>query len=606
MFVFSGNAPAAGSLTQLSADPFTNTSSQHRTEVEPDTFAFGSTIVTAFQVGRTFDGGSSDIGWATSANGGGSWTSGFLPGVTKYQGSGPYDRASDPSVAYDARHGVWLIESLVLSEPSVSGVGVVVSRSSDGGFTWSNPVTVASGSDLDKSWIVCDNYPASPFYGHCYSEWDDHGNSNRIKMSTSSDGGLTWGGALNTGDSASGLGGQPVVQPNGQVIVPIANASETAILSFRSVDGGASWRSTVTVASVSEHAVAGGLRTSPLPSAEVDASGKVYVVWQDCRFRPSCTSNDIVMATTTQAGYPTWSSVSRIPIDATTSGVDHFIPGLAVDPTSSGTSGRLALAYYYYYPSASCSSANCQLDVGLVSSSDGGSSWSTSSQLAGPIALSWLAGTSQGPMVGDYISASFAGGTAHPVFAVANPPSGGVLDEAIYTTGTAPPPGPSDFSISANPSSLSVAQGGSGTSTIGTAVTNGSAQTVSLTASGQPAGTTVSFSPASVTAGGSSTMTVNVGSSTALGTYTITVTGTGSSATHTTTVSLSVTAAAQGIVNGGFEAGNLSGWTASGAFTPVISTTAHSGSYSARIGSTSAVNGNSTLTQPVAIPSGSS
>src|SRR5205823_3033216 len=96
------------------------------------------------------------------------------------------------------------------------------------------------------------------------------------------------------------------------------------------------------------------------------------------------------------------------------------------------------------------------------------------------------------------------------------------------------------------------------------------------------------------------------GSGTAPGPYTITVTGTGTSATHTTTVALTVTTAPQGVVNGGFETGSLSGWTASGAFTPVVSTTPHAGSYSARIGSTSAVNGNSTLAQTVAIPSGSS
>jgi hypothetical protein len=164
----------------------------------------------------------------------------------------------------------------------------------------------------------------------------------------------------------------------------------------------------------------------------------------------------------------------------------------------------------------------------------------------------------------------------------------------------------SDFSISASPSSLSVAQGGSGSSTISTAVTSGSAQSVALSASGAPAGTTVSFSPASVTAGGSSTMTVTVGAATAAGTYTITVTGTGTSGTHTTTVSLTVTGAPQGVVNGGFESGNLNGWTTSGAFNPVVSTTAHTGSYSARVGSTGAVNGNSTLTQAIAIPSGNS
>src|SRR5579864_9449702 len=69
-------------LLQLSSDPFTNSTSQHRTEVEPDTLASGSTLVSAFQVGRFFNGGASDIGFATSTNGGKRFTNGFLPGAT--------------------------------------------------------------------------------------------------------------------------------------------------------------------------------------------------------------------------------------------------------------------------------------------------------------------------------------------------------------------------------------------------------------------------------------------------------------------------------------------------------------------------------------------
>src|SRR5580765_4184420 len=59
-------ASANVALTQIATDPFTNTTSQHRTIVEPDTFSFGSTIVATAQLGRFFDGGSSDIGYGTS------------------------------------------------------------------------------------------------------------------------------------------------------------------------------------------------------------------------------------------------------------------------------------------------------------------------------------------------------------------------------------------------------------------------------------------------------------------------------------------------------------------------------------------------------------
>jgi len=101
-------------------------------------------------------------------------------------------------------------------------------------------------------------------------------------------------------------------------------------------------------------------------------------------------------------------------------------------------------------------------------------------------------------------------------------------------------------------------------------------------------------------------MTVAVGASTTPGTYTVTVTGAGTSATHTTTVALTVPAPPHDAVNGGLETGSLSGWTVSGVLAPAISTTAHSGGYSARLGAPSAFNGNSTLSQVIAIPSGNS
>jgi hypothetical protein len=74
------------------------------------------------------------------------------------------------------------------------------------------------------------------------------------------------------------------------------------------------------------------------------------------------------------------------------------------------------------------------LYVGFISSTDGGSTWSAATPIAGPMTLSWLASTISGQMVGDYIATSFAGGKAYGVFAVAKAKSSSTFDEAIYTT----------------------------------------------------------------------------------------------------------------------------------------------------------------------------
>jgi BNR repeat-like domain len=439
---------AAVPVVQISSDPYTNSTSQHQTMVEPDTFSFGSTIISVIQSGRFTNGGASNIGWATSTNGGGSWTNGFLPGTTVFATpAGTYNAISDPTVAYDAAHNTWMVASLAItvSGSNVLGAAVLVNQSTNGGTSWSNPVVVhaASGSEnLDKDWIVCDTTSTSSFYGHCYVEWDNNGGGNVIHMSTSTDGGNTWGSQLNTANNATGIGGQPLVQPNGTVIVPIDNANETSVLAFNSTNGGTSWSSTTTVASIQSHADAGGIRSGPLPSAEIDGAGKVFVVWEDCRFETRCRANDIVMSTSTNG--TTWTAVTRIPADAVGSGVDHFIPGLAVDKSTSGSTAHLVLAFYYY-PVSSCNSSTCKLDIGYSSSTDGGGHWTSTTNITGPMTLSWLANTSQGRMVGDYISTSFNGSAvAFPVFADASAPTGGTscgstgvtCHEAMFTVGT--------------------------------------------------------------------------------------------------------------------------------------------------------------------------
>jgi hypothetical protein len=227
------------------------------------------------------------------------------------------------------------------------------------------------------------------------------------------------------------IGGQPVVLPNGNVVVPLDNASETALGYTVSTNGGVKFGTALVITSISAANDPGNIRSGPLPSAEISGDGKIYVVWEDCRFRAGCSTNDLVYVTSTNG--TTWSAVQRIPIDDVTSTVDHFIPGVGVDTATSGNNIHVGVTYYSY-PNTNCTPATCALNVGYISSTNGGSSWSAPTQVAGAMTMSWLPDTSQGRMVGDYISTSFGSdGNAHPAIAVANAPTAGGSDCASAT-----------------------------------------------------------------------------------------------------------------------------------------------------------------------------
>jgi hypothetical protein len=246
-------------------------------------------------------------------------------------------------------------------------------------------------------------------------------------MSTSSDGGVTWGPATPTANDATGIGGQPLVQPNGTVVVPIqGNVME----GFSSTNGGISWSAPVMISNIQTHLDAGGIRSGPLPSAAVDGAGNVWVVWEDCRFRTSCSTNDLVYSTSSDGVH--WSAVTRVPIDPTASVVDHFIPGIGIDPETSGSSAHVAITFYFY-TNTSCTQSTCKLNVGFISSHNGGTTWNAAQKLSGPMQLLWLPKSQNGLMVGDYIATAFTNGVPHGVFAVAAATSGSTFNESMYT-----------------------------------------------------------------------------------------------------------------------------------------------------------------------------
>lgn len=416
-------------VRRISRDPGRGPSF-HETEVEPDSFAFGSKVVATFQVGRFRDGGASEIGFATSADAGRTWRSGLLPGLTTTAPApGPYPRASDPAVAYDAKHGVWLVVTLAIDQPLFA---LAISRSADG-VRWNRPVVaftappaVGDALGIDKEWIVCDNGTTSPFRGRCYVSYTDF-QLGLLTTRRSDDGGLTWSAPVSVATGLDDNGPQPLVRPDGELVIPIRSRDDMYVL--RSRTGGESFLAPDRIGPAPA-AGTSGLRAPSLPSAEVAGDGTVFVAWHGCSFRPSCTRNDVVVARGDPGGG--W-TISRVPIHAAGSAFSEFTPGIAVDPAGSGSSTRLAVTYYSLRPCG----ADCRIDAGMVTSRDGGRTWSAPQTLnVLPMQQTWLP-PAGGRFLGDYISTSFAGGRAVGVFALAEPPLGGRLDEAIYATSLA-------------------------------------------------------------------------------------------------------------------------------------------------------------------------
>ena len=410
---------------RLSVDTSTDPTGQHETAVEPASFSSGSTVVAAFQLGRIRLGASNNIGWATSADAGRTWRRGVLPSLTvDSTPRGPEQSASDPTVAYDAVHHTWLIGMLTL-EPASSHV--LVARSQDA-LTWSAPVTIATGPVLDKDWLACDNGATSPHRGPCYAAYTDD-DRNETVVQWSDDGGLTW--SQPVAATSTLVGTQPVILPDGTLVVVAGDyegegALDGAIDAVVSHDGGATY-TRATIATLQSHG-AGALREASLPSVAVDAAGTIDAVWVDCRFRPGCTGDDLVLSTSTDG--ITWTPPVRIAVAPVTSSEVDFIPGLAADPTRPG---HLGLVYAYYAP-GSCARGTCLLGTSFVQSTNGGATWTTPQRLdALPVRLTWLARAIGGRMVGDSYATSYAAKRVVPVFTLAIPPlPSGRFREAIF------------------------------------------------------------------------------------------------------------------------------------------------------------------------------
>jgi len=420
---------------QLSRDRFRGLGAQEGTEVEPDSFSNGKVVVATFQIGRFKNGGALAIGFATSRDAGKTWRSGVLPSLTPVSTPAGAEAVADSTVAYDAVHRRWLIASLGAYRNSDA---VLISHSRDG-LAWGAPsVALRAKEGPDKSWLACDNWRKSRFRGHCYVTYLD-GATGGISMRTSGDGGRRWSAAVAVTDGANQThtvnGAQPLIRPDGAVLVVFTATARHVSLTpdeiavARSVDGGASFGPQMRVAVVDRQDLGFlQLRAPQFVSGDVDAGGAVHLVWAGCAGQ-RCNDSDVALASS-QDGVE-WSAPVRVPTVPLGSGIQSFLPALAVAAGSEPGHTRLAVLYY----TMDCGLVTCPINASLITSGDGGRTWNPPRPLSSEsMRPTWLANTTLGRMLGDYVSVSYAGRRWVPVFALATAPAGRRFKESIFAT----------------------------------------------------------------------------------------------------------------------------------------------------------------------------
>ncbi len=303
-----------------------------------------SNIVAVYQESRFRDGGARALNYATSMDGGITWTEGSLPQLTQELG-GPWERASDPWVAFGPDNRVYYV-SLDFNETNPANQ-IGVSVSTDGGLTWGPPVTVFR-ADLDfndKEAIEVDTQESSPHRGNVYVAWDinvaqdDGFAAQHLLVSRSTDGGASYQAPLVLRTEGSNIGAVPRVGPDGTVYVmwagSIVGTEGLFIFLSTSADGGATFSTPRVIQTLRSSSVPFVRDGSILPSMAVDdSSGDLYLVWADGRW----TGVDQTTISYSRDGGVTWSTPMRVsggPGDAPT-----FTAAVAVNGR-----GEVAVSY---------------------------------------------------------------------------------------------------------------------------------------------------------------------------------------------------------------------------------------------------------------------
>jgi hypothetical protein len=322
---------------------------------------------------------------ASTVDGGESWTTSTIPGLTVCTG-GTADFASDPWLSTGGDGTVYFSGTTGESTAEPPAVAVVTTQSRDGGRTWEEPTTIAAaepGNDTDA--ITADPSRA----GHAYLVWANWDHSyqppmtNALRFSRTSDHGAHWSPPVTIHQpepTAIDFSGHILVLPGGELLAVFASADivlgQGTLLASRSLDKGRTWQPAVEIGSrpvgfFTDPETGVELPQPGFPSSVVAPDGIVYVASE----ASSSPAAGAVSVARSDDGGVTWTSNDLPGVTAFA-----FEPAIAVD-----AHGALGIIWYDLRRDRP-RDAELTTDVWFAASRDQGATW-RQRHLAGPFDL---------------------------------------------------------------------------------------------------------------------------------------------------------------------------------------------------------------------------
>jgi hypothetical protein len=433
------DALATWELNQ-SGRAFINSETEPWVDVNP---ANALNLVGFFQEDRWSTGGARNGTFATSTDGGQTWTNIPAPGLTRHYG-GPYERATDPWVEFGPDNRVYATD-LAFDDTSAAS-GIFVHVSTDGGSTWSAPITLKTENNFaffnDRNSLAVDDFSGSPFYGSVYVGWDrlaskgpGYAYTGDGLVAYSRDGfHYTTVTAAPTGNNEQTLTNLPVVEPDGTVVLvgtyyqnQSFNKNGGKFFVTRSSNGGVSWERVAFPLDQKPVGIPGIRGGDGVPNASVDRrDGKLYAVWQDSRFAGG-KRDDILLTSSTDQGR-TWSAPVKVN-DTPAGAQGAFTPTVKVD-----SNGRVGVLYYDLRDDASAKDGTYTTTEWIAFSTDGGRTFAPSRRVS-PDFDHAAAANAGGFFLGDYQGLGVSGTKFLPFFgATLLPQADGRIGSDIFFT----------------------------------------------------------------------------------------------------------------------------------------------------------------------------